>query len=1320
MTFTTESVGWATTDSEYSLLKVKGKDYWGVYLFDEAKTAESRRVFRSARRRLARTRQRINLLQELFSEEISKVDFSFFSRINNSKFETADKEVEGKDSLFHDELFSDKDYYKKYKTIYHLRSALTNLSEAVQIKDIRLLYLAIHHIIKNRGHFLFEGQEIQAGDKNRVLDSFYKINQIQSEYGRATIDVNVIPDLIEILLDKKCGKNDKEKSLKKALQINAKDKQFLSVIKSIIGKKVTVADFLIDEQSSEIKDFCFDDANFDLEKFRNEFSEVNFSLIYELKVVYDWSVLAQILGGYTYISQAMIAGYESHAEDLKYLKEYVKSNFGEEKYKEVFHKNSHNNYAAYIGLHRKKRFKHVSKEDFYKYLKSFVKDENILKKIEEGTFLTKQRSNVNGVIPYQVHKSELEAILKNAEINFPFLKEVKDGLSVSEKIIKLLTFRIPYYVGPLNDAHSKDGRGFAWVKKFSGKENEKITPWNFDEVVDKSACEDEFIRRMTNKCTYLLGEDVLPKHSLLYSEFAFLNELNNLRFKGEKLDDAARKIVIDYAKNHGKITLKRLIKVLIENCLIEPNDDKVENFSGLDGDFKNTLSSHKFFSNIFGSQLDYDMCEQIILWFTVMEDKARVIERVKRIYNLPESVLKQLKGYNCSGWGRLSKKFLTEINHVDEFGEIFSIIQMMRQSSCNLMELLSSKYNYLHFIDEHNKSFSNEDKITYKTIEDLYCSPAVKRAIWRTVCLAREIEKVQGCAPERIFVEMARGASEEQKGKRTKSRKEQLKALYASIKDEERDWVKEIDSVPDNKFSSDKLFLYYMQMGRSMYSGKPINLEDVFNTNICDIDHIYPQSRIKDDSLHNRVLCFKSENAVKTDSYPIAEGVRSNMHSFWTMLLKEEMISEEKFKRLTRHTPLTIEELTDFINRQLVETRQSTKLVCSLLKQLYPKSQIVYSKAGNVNNFKNEMGIVKVRELNDLHHAKDAYLNIVVGNAYYAKFTKNAVNFFKENSVNHYHLKYLFNSEIKGAWHPNLKDKIKQAVLKNTCKVVRFTSEGEGKLYDATIKTKGANDSLIPLKMKNPLNDTKKYGGYDSATTAYFSLIRSVDKKGNPQLSLEAIPVYIDLLGSDSVNSYLKDKLKLLNAEVCVKKIKINTLLKINGAYYWLRGKSGDSILICNANQLVLDYKSVVYLKKITSFLEKQKKANKPLEIDEEHDKISKEENLNLYRALVYKLSSDPYINMPSIMKQTELLKEGEDVFANLECRLQLEIIMAVLHFMQCNKTSSDLSLLNGSKNAGILTRNKKILRNEEVVMITQSPTGYYQTKTDLVSFYSK
>ena len=46
-----------------------------------------------------------------------------------------------------------KDYQNSYKTIYHLRNELINSTEK---KDIRLVYLAIHHIIKYRGNFLYQ------------------------------------------------------------------------------------------------------------------------------------------------------------------------------------------------------------------------------------------------------------------------------------------------------------------------------------------------------------------------------------------------------------------------------------------------------------------------------------------------------------------------------------------------------------------------------------------------------------------------------------------------------------------------------------------------------------------------------------------------------------------------------------------------------------------------------------------------------------------------------------------------------------------------------------------------------------------------------------------------------------------------------------------------------------------------------------------------------------------------------------------------------------------------------------------------------------
>ena len=65
--------------------------------------------------------------------------------------------------------------------------------------------------------------------------------------------------------------------------------------------------------------------------------------------------------------------------------------------------------------------------------------------------------------------------------------------------------------------------------------NEKIYPWNFTEIVNLEESAEKFITNMTAKCTYLVGEDVLPKESLLYSEFMVRNAINNITVDGERL-----------------------------------------------------------------------------------------------------------------------------------------------------------------------------------------------------------------------------------------------------------------------------------------------------------------------------------------------------------------------------------------------------------------------------------------------------------------------------------------------------------------------------------------------------------------------------------------------------------------------------------------------------------------------------------------------------------------------------------------------------------------------------------------------------------------
>lgn len=736
------------------------------------------------------------------------------------------------------------------------------------------------------------------------------------------------------------------------------------------------------------------------------------------------------------------------------------------------------------------------------------------------------------------------------------------------------------------------------------------------------------------------------------------------------------------------------------------------------------MSSYIDFKKIIGDKADLyrDMCEEIISWITVISDKERLVKIIKDKYGtvLSDEEIKGLKALNYTKWGRLSAKLLDGIFETDSEGEVgnVSIIEKMRTDTENFMELLSNKHNYKRAIELANSESIVDERVTYRAVDELYCSPAVKRSIWSALKIVSEIKKVQGYSPKKIFVETTREKPDgARKGQRTESRKQKLLDKYRENLRNEKELIKKIEETEDSKFNSDKLFFYFTQMGKDAYTGEKIEFDDVFKTEKYDIDHIYPRSKIKDDSLDNRVLVRRKINqSVKKDSYPLSAEIRNRMEGLWRQLRDKKLISEEKFYRLTRSTPLTEEECGDFIKAQLVATSQSAKAAIQLLKRMLPESEIVYSKAVNVNEFKNRLKFVKIRELNDLHHAKDAYFNIVVGNVFNTKFNHNPAVFQRSNGTGNYDFERLYDFDITNAWKKGDENRIRSVAEKNTCRVVRFSKTEKGQFYDATIYPAGKNDKLAPVKGKAPLNDTSKYGGYDKETTAYFMLVKSRDKKKKDKtlLSLECVTVLADknFRTAEDKLKYCEKELGLKEPEILIEKIKLNTLFKINGSYAWIRGRTGDRLELCNANQLWLDNGSAKELKKISNHFRDVKKY-KDLPVREEE--ISKEQNLALYDLFTEKLGGKIYAGL-SIKGQIENLEKGRDKFEALELKDQLFVLMEILKFMQCNSMTSNIKLIGGAENAG-KNRISKLIQDSDVKMISCSPTGYFCKVVDFKRF---
>ena len=226
----TASVGWAVTDKNYDVIKKHGKALWGVRLFEQANTAEERRAFRTARRRTERSKNRIALLQELFAEEIAKTDAGFYQRMKESKYYPEDKRDNSGNTpelpytLFVDENFTDIDFHKQFPSIYHLRHALISQTEVKP--DIRLLYLALHHIIKHRGHFLFEGKEMSEvtnfSNAVEVLVECAEENGIEMDELKQKDNIQEIK---EILKSGNSSRTDKKKQISALMTGNDKQKK---------------------------------------------------------------------------------------------------------------------------------------------------------------------------------------------------------------------------------------------------------------------------------------------------------------------------------------------------------------------------------------------------------------------------------------------------------------------------------------------------------------------------------------------------------------------------------------------------------------------------------------------------------------------------------------------------------------------------------------------------------------------------------------------------------------------------------------------------------------------------------------------------------------------------------------------------------------------------------------------------------------------------------------------------------------------------------------------------------------------------------------
>lgn len=1354
----TGSVGWAALSSDGELLRFNKRPAWGSRLFPSADTAESTRLARGQRRRYERRRWRLDLLQGLLQEEIEKVDSEFFIRLRQARLLPEDR-AEGHAAyrwpLFNDSDFTEPDYYKMFPTVYHLRKWLMETDEKA---DIRLIYLAFHNIVKHRGNFLYESSTNLSARQANMKDSVDRFASAFEDW----CDANGVScscqnaEIAQALEDASKGKGDKQRTVQALFGL---EKDYAATMgkalsQAMVGYKAELSHVFFVEKASETKFNMAEEEK--VEVFCSLCPDAGIELFEALQAVHSSFVLMGILkeaNGGT-LSTCKVAEYDRYGENLKTLKTLVRK-YAPERYdaffRGEFYEGTHvydptkaQGYTKYDIGPKNSAYKPTAPmqyEDFERAVQKLfdntpaIGDKRYVAMMDgfkEGSFLRRLKTSDNGSIPYQLHLEEMRAIIENQGKYYPFLKEEE------KKLVSLVEFRIPYYVGPLTTLNAaKDAKGkarFAWSVRKPGQERTAIKPWNWEDVIDRHQSAENFIMRMTGLCTYLQGEVVLPRCSLLYEEFCVLNELNGSRWtldgdKEPRFDRSDREgIVREVFMRHKTVTYKR-----VADWMCRTHGFSSVRVSGGQGEagYESKLGSYIFFcKDVFGvdqlPESDIPMIEEIILWNTLFEDRKILREKIEWKYGdrLSAEQIKTICKKRFTGWGRLSRKLLAGVNVETNAGPK-TIIDVLREGHPNaghnssamvLMEVLrDDEMGFQKHIDELNEAYIQG--CGQFDVDDLPGSPALRRSIKQAQRIVREIASIAGKEPEHIYIEVTRDEDPRNKAKRTRRRYDNLKEALAAFKNEDPDVWKELCGFASQDLD-ERLTLYFMQRGRCLYSGRPIDIARIAG-DLYEVDHILPQTYIKDDSFENKALVLRSENQKKTDTLLIDPSIRRARSSFWKSLHDAKLIGDKKFKNLMR-TSVGENDMRGFIARQLVETSQVVKMTQQLLAGEYKDTKIIPVKASLSSQLRDAKNLVKCREANDFHHAHDAYLACQMGrfiatchpsvyenpiglsHAIKAMVKQQGEEFRKTRRapgssvylVASFQRRFIDSDTGEILWDAEDEiGRIRKCLNYKDCYISRMPELATGAFWDQTIYSpRGGKNLSLPLKQELA---PQKYGGFSREQPAYFFVYEALNPKKKKKLfQFAPVPVCVAARFESDGNA-LEEYARKLAAEVgleyvCIAREKVYRyqLIELDGDRLYVTGKKE----VRNARQLAFSQKETALLKRLV-----------------EGGETTEEDRVALLNSVVSKIE----LRAGKLRNSLKVAELG-DFFIRLDQKQQASVLRSLISIANGKTNMIDLSLVGGSKCSGCLNPTfSKELSDPSVVFcfIDQSVTGMFERR---------
>ena len=574
-----------------------------------------------------------------------------------------------------------------------------------------------------------------------------------------------------------------------------------------------------------------------------------------------------------------------------------------------------------------------------------------------------EKRRLINVFSTYAYRKEAERILRKQQ---EFNNKITDEFI--EDYLTILTGKRKYYHGPGNEKSRTDYGRYTTKKDSEGK---YITLDNIFGV-------------LIGKCTFYPDEYRASKASYTAQEFNLLNDLNNLTVPTEtkKLSEEQKKTIIEYAKTAKTLGASTLLKYIAK--LIGASVDQIHGYR-IDPNKKPEMHTFEVYrkmqslETIKVEELPRKVIDELAHILTLNTEREGIEEainaKLKDTFSQDQVLeLVQFRKNNSSlfskGWHNFSLKLMMEL------------IPELYETSEEQMTIIT------RLGKQKSKEISKRTKyIDEKELTEEIYNPVVAKSVRQAIKIINESTKKYGIF-DNIVIEMARENNEED------AKKEYIKHQKANLDEKNAAMEKAAfqyngkKELPDNVFHghkelATKIRLWHQQGEKCLYTGKNIPISDLIqNRYKYEIDHILPLSLSFDDSLSNKVLVLATANQEKGQRTPFQ--ALDSMDDAWSYrefksYVKDSKLLSNKKKEylLTEEDISKIEVKQKFIERNLVDTRYSSRVVLNALQDFYKEHQfdttISVVRGQFTSQLRRKWGLEKSRETYH-HHAVDALI----------------------------------------------------------------------------------------------------------------------------------------------------------------------------------------------------------------------------------------------------------------------------------------------------------------------------------------------------------